>query len=54
MLWLSVFVWALGENFARVNGLTLVVLGLLALLATFTDLIGCALSALLEIVAHSS
>lgn len=37
LIWLGAFVWALGENFARVNGLTLVLLGMLALLATFTE-----------------
>ena len=37
LIWLGAFVWALGENFARVNGLTLVVLGVLALLATLTE-----------------
>ncbi len=38
LIWLGAFVWALGENFARVNVLTLVVLGALAIMATFTEL----------------
>ncbi len=37
LIWLGAFVWGLGENFERVNVLTLVVLGVLAILATFTE-----------------
>src|SRR5512143_4365993 len=37
LIWLGAFVWALGENFERVNVLTLVALGVLAILATFTE-----------------
>ena len=37
LIWLGAFVWALGENFQRVTVLTLIVLGILALLATLTE-----------------
>ena len=37
LIWLGAFVWALGENFQRINWLTLIVLGILALVATFSE-----------------
>ncbi|MDL1896862.1 DUF456 domain-containing protein [Anaerolineae bacterium CFX7] len=37
LIWCGAFAWALGENFQRVDWLTLIALGLLALIATFSE-----------------
>jgi uncharacterized protein len=37
LIWLGALVWALGENFQHVTVLTLIALGVLALLATLTE-----------------
>ncbi len=37
LIWLGAFVWALGENFQHVTVFTLVVLGILAALATLSE-----------------
>lgn len=37
LIWLGALAWAYGENFQKVNGFTLIVLGALALVATFSE-----------------
>jgi uncharacterized protein len=37
LIWLGILAWAIGENFQRVDWLTLTILGVLALLATFSE-----------------
>lgn len=37
LIWLGAFAWALGENFQRVDWVTLIVLGVLAIAATFSE-----------------
>ncbi len=37
LIWLGMFAWAVGENFQRVDWLTLTALGILALAATFSE-----------------
>ncbi|HZQ09220.1 MAG TPA: DUF456 domain-containing protein [Anaerolineae bacterium] len=38
LIWLGALAWAVGENFQRVNWITLAVLGIIALAATFAEL----------------
>lgn len=37
LIWLGILAWAIGEKFQRVDWITLTVLGVLALLATFSE-----------------
>ena len=37
LIWFGAFAWAVGENFQRVNWPTLIVLGVLAIVATFSE-----------------
>lgn len=37
LIWLGMLAWAIGEKFQRVDWLTLTILGILALLATFSE-----------------
>jgi uncharacterized protein YqgC (DUF456 family) len=37
LVWLGIFVWALNTRFERVEGITLAVLGAIALVATFSE-----------------
>lgn len=37
LIWFGMFAWALGENFQRVDWVTLIVLALIAIVATFSE-----------------
>lgn len=37
LIWFGALAWAIGENFQRVNWITLIALGILALVATFSE-----------------
>lgn len=37
MIWFGILAWAIGENFQRLDWLTLTLLGILALIATFSE-----------------